>query len=386
MSSGRFDSFGRNDSAAHDRSRPLRIAMLVPPWYEVPPSGYGGVEQVCAALIDGLVARGHRVTLVGAGTGTSTRAEFCSTTPQPQFRQLGEVLPELLHVARANRLFAERTFDVIHDHTMLGPFMASQRKPPTVVTAHNSPLGDYGDYLAHVDQGTSLVAVSHAQRRLRPDLRWARTIHNGLSRIGPGRTEPSEGPVLWLARFSPDKGPDLAIEACRAAGLPLVLAGRCNESAERRYLCEVIEPRLGPDVELVINADRARTNELLAAARCLIMPLRWEEPFGMVMIEAMAVGTPVVALNRGAVPEIVVPGETGFICAEESELPPALIDAAKLDPAACVAHVRQSFSAERIARRYERVYRAAIAGRADSRPPRVPIELRHGRADRSVTP
>jgi glycosyltransferase involved in cell wall biosynthesis len=269
---------------------------------------------------------------------------------------------------------------------MLGPFVASQRKPPTVVTAHGCPQGDFGEYLAHVDTSVSLVAISHAQRRLRPDLRWFATIHNGLHRIGPARTEPSDGPVLWLARFSPDKGPDLAIEACRAAGLPLVLAGKCNEPAEQRYLREVIEPRLGPDVELVINGDRARTNELLRTARCLIMSLRWEEPFGMVMLEAMAVGTPVVALNRGAVSEIVVPGETGIICEDESELPQALIDVGKLDPAACVAHVRQSFSADIIARRYERVYRAVIAGRADSRPSRAPIEVRHGRAGRSVTP
>ena len=379
-------SSGLYDRTVFDRTRALRIAMLVPPWYEVPPPGYGGLEQVCAALVDGLVARGHRVTLIGAGTKTGTKAEFHSTIAQPQFRQLGQVMPELLHVARADRLLTDRVFDIVHDHTWAGPFLAPMRAAPTVVTAHCCPLNEFGDYLASIDHMVSLVAISHAQRRLRPDLRWAATVHNGLNPIGPARPEPSEGPVLWLARFSPDKGPDLAIEACREAGLPLILAGKCNEPDEHEYLRDVIRPMLGPDVELVVNADRGHTNELLAAARCLIMPIRWQEPFGMVMVEAMAVGTPVVALNRGAVPELVIPGETGIICEDVSELPQALHDVVKIDPAACVAHVRQSYSAEMIARRYERVYRAAIASRSDLRPARAPIELRRTHVGRDVVP
>jgi glycosyltransferase involved in cell wall biosynthesis len=162
--------------------------------------------------------------------------------------------------------------------------------------------------------------------------------------------------VLWLARFSADKGPDLAIRACRAAGLPLVLAGKCNEPAEQRYFADKIEPMIGPGVILERNPGRGRTAELLRDARCLIMPIRWDEPFGMVMLEAMATGTPVVALNRGAVPELVRHGETGLICDDPAELPRALRDVAAIDPAVCVEHVRTSFSADCMARGYEQVY------------------------------
>ena len=171
------------------------------------------------------------------------------------------------------------------------------------------------------------------------------------------------GPVLWLGRFDADKGPDLAIEACRKAGLPLVLAGKCNQADEWRYLDEVIRPMLGPDVELMLNAGREHTDPLLSHCRALLMSIRWEEPFGMVMIEAMAKGTPVVAMRRGSVPEVVLHGRTGVICLDESELPDALHAADTLDPADCVNHVRTTFSVELMAHRYERVYRKLIDGR-----------------------
>jgi glycosyltransferase involved in cell wall biosynthesis len=205
-----------------------------------------------------------------------------------------------------------------------------------------------------------LVAISHAQRRLHPELSWSATVYNGIRWDDlPHKREPSSGPVLWLARFSADKGPDLAIRACREAGLPLVLAGKTNERTEQRYLAEVIEPMLGPDVTLVRDPDRETCVELLMAARCMIMPIRWEEPFGMVMVEAMATGTPVVALRRGAVPELVRPGETGLICDDPADLASALRETGTIDPGACVARVRAAFSAERMAEGYEQLYRAS---------------------------
>ncbi len=347
--------------------RPLRIAMLVPPWYELPPTGYGGLEQMCAALVDALVAQGHDVTVIGAGRRCGTAAKFASTVPETQHLRLNEGLPELLHVTRANRLIAEGDFDVVHDHTSAGLLTAPNRPAPTVATVHNNPSGELGDYLVGVRDAVSLVAISAAQRRARPELSWVATVHNGLSLTGSRRpaieTTPVNGerPVLWLARFSPDKGPDLAIQACRAARLPLVLAGKCTEPGEQRYLRDTIVPMLGPDTELVLNADRRRVTTLLRSARCLIMPIRWQEPFGMVMVEAMAEGVPVVALNRGAVPEIVHSGVTGLICQEPDELPDALRQVTLIDPYACIAHVRRYFSADLMARRYSHVYRSVMA-------------------------
>lgn len=199
--------------------------------------------------------------------------------------------------------------------------------------------------------------------RVAPHLAWYSTIHHGIEAEGPVKPEASTGPVLWLGRFVADKGPDLAIEACRKANLPLVLAGKANQKDEWKYLDEVIRPMLGPDVELVLNGDRERTEELLYQARALLLPIRWDEPFGMVFIEAMAKGTPVVALRRGAVPEIVLHGRTGLICDDESELPDALHEVVGMDPRECADHVQTMFSVPLMARRYERVYRQIISQR-----------------------
>ncbi|MEV1288574.1 glycosyltransferase family 4 protein [Micromonospora sp. NPDC049679] len=337
--------------------RPLRIAMIVPPYYELPPPSYGGVEQVCAALVDALVARGNDVTLFGAGSRTGTSATFVSTVKDTQSDRLGQSLPELVHLARVDRLIEEDSFDVVHDHTMVGPLAAAQRRVPTVVTIHNSPTGELGEYLRHIDRAVALVAISYSQRRVGAGLPWAATVYNGLAaEVQPKPRPTPEGPALWLARFAADKGPDLAIKACRAAGVPLVLAGKASEPVEKRYLDEVIRPMLGPDVELLVSPSRERCWELLAQARCLLMPIRWEEPFGMVLLEAMASGTPIVALAHGAVPEVVRHGETGLVCQRPEELPEAIERVAGMDPRACAEHVRTHFSPDIMARRYERIY------------------------------
>ena len=341
----------------NDVSNPLRIAMLAPPWFELPPTGYGGIEQVCALLVDGLVARGHRVTLFGAGIRTGTHATFARTVDKTQGDRVGQALPELAHVARADRMLDETSFDVVHDHTNVGLLSAVRRGVPTVATVHGNPVGELGDFLSCVDREIGLVSISYAQRTLNSALPWIGTVHNGYADTEPPKTEPGRGPVLWLARFIADKGPDLAIEACRAAGMPLVLAGKANEDVERQYLKEVVEPMLGPDVELVVNGGRQRIRELLINAPCLLLPLRWEEPFGMVLTEAMASGTPVVTLNRGSAPEVIEHGRTGFVCDDPADLPDALRRVHELSPADCVAHVRDRFSPDLMAQRYERIYR-----------------------------
>lgn len=357
------DGYGRGGKA-FTPGRPLRIAMVMPPWYEVPPAGYGGLERVCASLIDGLVDLGHEVTLFGAGTKTGTKARFVSTDPTLQSPRLLEAMPELVHVTRVNEMLERERFDIVHDHSTVGPVTAAQRNMPTVVTVHSNPVGEVAEYLSRVDHHVSLVAISHAQRRVAPDLAWHSTIHHGIEVPGPVKPEPSAGPVLWLGRFAADKGPDTAIEACRKANLPLVLAGKANQKDEWRYLDEVIRPMLGEDVELVLNADRERTDALLYEARALLLPIRWEEPFGMVLIEAMAKGTPVVATRRGAIPEVILHGRTGMICPDDADLPEALHEVSTMDPATCAEHVRTMFSVPLMARRYERTFRQILTQRA----------------------
>jgi glycosyltransferase involved in cell wall biosynthesis len=343
-----------SEPAAHP---PLRIAMIVPPWYELPPPGYGGLEQMCTPLVDGLVARGHQVTLFGAGTKTGTRADFVSTIDELQYTRIGQAMPEMLHVCRVNRMISEDNFDVVHDHTMVGLLTAPLRSVPTVATVHGCPQGELGDYLCCLGDSVSLVAISESQRRLNPNLTWSTTVHHGLPIDTSRALATPDGPVLWLARFNPEKGPDLAINACREAGVPLILAGKCNEPNEHEYFHDVVKPMLGPDITLVMNSDRLTTDALLREAGCLLLPLRWEEPFGLVMIEAMAFGTPVVALRHGAVPEVVTDGVTGIICDDPAELPGALDAVRELDPWACVDHVRKEFSPEKMVLGYEAIYR-----------------------------
>jgi glycosyltransferase involved in cell wall biosynthesis len=365
---------------------PLRIAMIGTPFYEVPPTGYGGIELICAALVDALIARGHRVTLFSAGQCTGTRATFVSTYADLQHERLGQAMPELAHAARVDRLLrGANRFDLVHDHSAAGPLAARARSVPTVVTMHSDADSEWGDFYADLGDAVHLVAISSFQRRERPDLPWLGTVYNALDPERFTAAQTPAGPVLWLARFTPDKGPDLAINACRQAGLPLVLAGKCNEPAEQRYLDEVVRPMLGPDVRLLLNADRATTRRLLTEARCLIMPIRWHEPFGMVMAEAMASGTPVVGLRRGSVPEVVAHGVTGWICDDPEELPQALHRCVELDAAACVARVRERFSADVMARGYERVYRKAIAAQRGRAIPRS-RSAAEGRTDVAAPP
>ena len=336
--------------------RPLRVAMVIPPWYQLPPTGYGGIESVCAALVDALCARGHDVTVFGAGASTGTAGRFVSTMTDLQHPRLGEAIPATVHAARVEALLSQERYDVIHDHSPCGPLSAKSRTAPTVVTVHGPADGELGDCYAALGRSVHLVAISEAQRRRRSGLPWVATVHNAVDPAQYTFSASPDGPVLWLARFCPEKGPDLAIQACRAAGLPLVLAGKCSEPRELEYLTDVVRPLLGPDTELVLNADRHTTRGLLRDARCLVLPIRWHEPFGMVMVEAMASGTPVVALNRGSVPEIVRDGVTGIVCADPTGLPDALRRVGALDPAACAGHVRDHFGADLMARRYEAVY------------------------------
>ncbi|MEV0421556.1 glycosyltransferase family 4 protein [Streptosporangium canum] len=342
----------------------MRIVMIAPPWYDVPPHGYGGIESMMAELVAGLSRRGHDVTLIGAGrAGTSAR--FLPTyVPAPSAR-IGESMPEVLHAALAHDIVSGLDADIVHDHSLAGPLTAASRSVPTLVTCHGEVDGELGEYYRVLYDTVSMVGISEAQRRIAPDLNWAGVVYNAVETDSFPFREDKEDWVLWLGRFNEDKGAHLAIDAARAAGRRILLAGKLTEQMEHDYFEEHVRPRLGPDAEYVGEADASRKRELLSAARCLVFPITWEEPFGMVMIEAMACGTPVVALNRGAVPEVVVDGVTGFVRSHAEELPEAVEAAGTLDPRACRSHVRSRFDAEVMTEEYEKIYRRVINGLAD---------------------
>jgi glycosyltransferase involved in cell wall biosynthesis len=336
---------------------PVRIVVVAPPWYQVPPPAYGGVEAVCFELVQGLVARGHDVTLVGVGS-RQVDAAFVPTfvapldglgTPRAQIH-------ELAHAARAAKVIGWLGPDVVHDHTLAGPLTAAARSCPTVATVHNRSHGDAVRFYDSLSPRVSLVALSDRQRRLAPRIPWTDVVHNGIPVDDYPFSREKKRYLLFLGRMCADKGVDLAIDVARAARITLLIAAKCSEPGERAFFDRRIRPRLGEDVRWLGEADGTRKRFLLADARALVAPVRWEEPFGLVAVEALACGTPVVGMRRGAFPEIVREGVTGFLCDRPEELPDAIRRLDSIDPIACRRDAEARFSVDLMVDRYERIY------------------------------
>jgi glycosyltransferase involved in cell wall biosynthesis len=306
---------------------------------------------VCASLVDALVERGNDVTLIAAGRN-HTRGRFVQTVETPP-GEGGDFasLTEVIHAARAVRALDNLEVDVVHDHSLAGPLTAKAHRAPTVVTAHMPVAGpeSWAEYYAAIGENVSLVALSDAQQHAAPHLRWAAVVPNGIEVDQfPFRQDKDEY-VLYLGRISTTKG------------IELVIAGKGTIPSEHRYFEQRILPQLGDRVEWVGEVSGQRKLDLLARARCLVFPIRWQEPFGLVLLEAMACGTPIVALGEGAVPEIVEDGRTGILCQDPAELAAGINAASRLSARECRAHVRHHFSAKRMAERYEAAYRGVIA-------------------------
>jgi glycosyltransferase involved in cell wall biosynthesis len=338
----------------------MRIAMVAPPWVDVPPRGYGGIEAVCADLADGLVAHGHEVHLFGSGEDR-TSANFFRTYEEPPSQKIGASEPEALHAARVAQALDGMEVDLVHDHTLAGLLLARGRRVPTVATVHGPVGGDYGTYLRLLGQSVRLVAISDAQRRSDDSLNWFATVYNGIPVQDYPFQPDKEDYALFLGRMNPDKGAHIAIDVAREAGCRLLLAAKLSEPSEHEYFEAEVEPRLGDGIEWLGEADSDRKRKLLGAARCLLFPLQWEEPFGLVMVEALACGTPVVALRRGSVPELVTDGETGVLRDDPGDLPQALDEVGRIDPRACRERAEREFDVPVMVSRYEEVYRQILS-------------------------
>lgn len=341
----------------------MRILQVAPPWFAVPPHAYGGIELMIAALADGLVEQGHDVTLLASG-GSHTAAHLHSVYEEPPSTLLGDAMTELLHVMEVDDL---GDFDVIHDHTLIGATRLAARGTPRVVHTLHGPWSSTGRRVyGRLSRDVGLVAISHDQAAHAPEVALAGVVHNGIDLdrypVGLDRTDE----LVFVGRANPEKGPALAIEAARRTGRPLSMAIKVNEPEEHEYWSCVLEPRthdLGIDV--VFNATHERKVEMLARAHAVLVPIQWDEPFGLVMVEAGACGAPVVAFARGAAPEIVRDGVTGRL------VPPldgidGLVDAIgrvdEISPAACRAHVDAHFSSQRMVEGYLEIYEALRHG------------------------
>jgi glycosyltransferase involved in cell wall biosynthesis len=343
-------------------SDPLKIAVLAPPWFAVPPTGYGGIELVVSLLADGLAEAGHDVTLFASGDSL-TKGKLAAVFPTAPSELIGRSLPELRHVLACYERADE--FDVINDHTgMLGAAVGGLVDTPVLHTVHG-PLDIreaqevYGR-IAKVAPQVGLISISENQRKPMPDLPWAATIPNAIDlSIYPCKPHTGEY-LLFLGRMSPDKGAHRAIAVAMGLGVPLKIAGKRREVKERQYFAEFVEPHVGHGVEYLGEVTHGQKVELLQDARATLFPIEWEEPFGLVMIESMACGTPVIATRHGAVPEVIEDGRSGIIVDNYRRMGDALEAADALDPIECRRYVEERFAPERMVDDYVAAYRAAI--------------------------
>lgn len=339
---------------------PMRIVIVAPPWYPVPPPAYGGIESLVDDVVAGLVGRGHDVTLIGPG-GSQSTARLVQTYDEPQPELIGHELQSVVHAAEALEAVRSMRPDVVHDNTQSFGLGAASLDCPVLLTVHGPADGEPGRYLAAVGRHVGLVSISYAQRLSAPDLPWFATVYNGLHVDQFTLSRDRGDHAVFLGRMSPDKGAAEAIDVARAAGRRLLLAGKCREPEELAYFEAEIEPRLGPGIEWLGELDKEGRQKLLGDAGCFLFPLQWEEPFGLVVVEALACGTPVLTLARGAVAEIMVDSVTGFVRKSPEQLVPLFDRLAEIDPEECRRHVEENFAIEHTVLGYERAFRDAIA-------------------------
>jgi len=344
----------------------MRIAQIAPLWERVPPPAYGGTELVVSVLTDELVRRGHEVTLFATGDSV-TLAHLEPICPEP-LRLKGVLPPEgaVYEQIQLSHVFQQASkFDIIHSHVGYPALpYANLTKTPVVHTLHGifTPLFEQ-IFVQHRNQ--HFVSISNSQRRPDLHLNYVATVYNAIAterfQFYP---QPDEPPYLaFLGRMSIEKGPHLAIAIAKATGIPLKMAGKIDFDNENFFKQEVAPHIDGEQIQFLGEADHAMKNDLMGRAIATLFPITWQEPFGLVMAESMASGTPVIAMNLGAAPEVIAHGKTGFLCDTVEACVAAVQQIHTIDRAACRAHVEAHFRVERMVDGYEAVYETIVGQR-----------------------
>ena len=339
----------------------MRIGLIAPPWVPVPPLGYGGTEEVVDLLARGLQAAGHEVLLAAASDSTCPVPLVPGTQPSDA-EDMNGATSLMAHVVNAYDAFTDARVDVIHDHTGVGPLYRG-RPPgvPVVATHHNAFTPAALRLYGAMDADTAIVAISANHASHARGVRIARVIHHGLdlSRVTTG--DGAGGYAALVGRMDPSKGVAEAVRIARAAGVPLLIAAKMRHALERAYFEHEVRPLLTSEQQYIGEVTESDKFDLLRDAFALLNPIQWSEPFGLAMIESLAVGTPVVGTPRGSAPEIVRPGVIGFLGAVD-ELPALLPRAHQLDRAACRADVAERFSAARMVADHLSLYSDLVHG------------------------
>jgi glycosyltransferase involved in cell wall biosynthesis len=334
----------------------MRIAQIAPLYESCPPQLYGGTERVVSYLTEELVRLGHEVTLFASGD-SQTKAKLVPGSKKALRLDPNVVDPLAYHMIMMGRVLQEaEQFDILHFHTDYLHYPTFATGPhPIVTTLHGRQ--DLPDLIPVYREfsDTPLVSISDHQRKPIPRAHWVKTIHHGLPKdllpYGPG----DGGYLAFIGRISPEKRLDRAIEMAAAAGIPLKVAAKVDK-ADKQYFHDVIEPLLTDGVEFIGEINEFQKREFLGRARGLLFPIDWPEPFGLVMIEAMSCGTPVLAFDCGSVPEVIENGVTGIVVDSMDAAHKALPEVLKLDRRRVRAEFDKRFSAERMARDYVELY------------------------------
>lgn len=354
----------------------MRIGLIAPPWLPVPPPRYGGTEVVVDGLARGLLAAGHDV-LLAAPEGSTCPVPLVPGMAAPGARSAAtwSATAELYHVARAYAALAG--VDLVHDHTVAGPFFRYRPDALPVITTSHGPFSSLlGDLYRLMGPDVAMVAISHRQAADAAGVRIARVIHHGIDVDAVPVGDGGGGYAAFLGRMSPDKGPREAILIARRAGYRLLMSARILGREEQDYFDSRIAPLLGPEVEFLGELTTAEKYRLMGGAVAFLNPIQWPEPFGLVMIEALATGTPVVGTGSGAAPEIVDDGVTGYLRSGIGELADALSLAPGLDRRACRRAAELRFSTGRMVADhislYEEILRGGLPGHSPESPPDWP--------------
>ena len=342
----------------------MRIAQLCPPWLAVPPKGYGGIEWVVSLLADGLAAAGHDVTLFATGdSGTTANLEYVLESA-PGSDRINDIMLDATHTMFSLRDAAER-FDVLHVHSPFSSLAAAvETSVPAVHTLHGSFTPEMSRLYAQVADRAWFVAISEAQRRTNEALRYAGVVYNGIDVDRYPFVTEKDDYLLFLGRAAPEKGWLRAVETARLTGRRLISAVKISHPTEIEEWEGRIRPILPEGSEVLGEIGHEEKASLLAHAQAVLFPIDWDEPFGLVMTEAMACGTPVIATPRGSVPEVIADGETGWIVDVASypdEAAERLSKLDSIDPAACRDRVWRLFSKEAMVAGYERVFAEVAA-------------------------
>lgn len=354
----------------------MKIAHIAPPWIAIPPKNYGGTENVIYTLVEEQIAQGHDVTLFAAGDA-KTSARLISFFPRSLIG-IGTPwqanLKAYYHTYKAIEYIKGHQFDIVHTHLSSSGDMytfplTAQLTTPMVTTLHSrfpfdreqSWCGDADNYYMEWMRDVPFVAISETARaEVKMPLQFAGVVSHGLqmSYFQPS-TEQPENYLVWLGRFVPEKGAHLAIQVAQATGLPLIMAGTIDRHvpASIEYFEHTIKPLIdGEQIKYIGPVGMREKVDLLSRARVFLNPIEWEEPFGMVMIEAMAVGCPVISFARGAAPSIVANGKSGYLVEDIKEMISALERIDLLDRKLVRAHVQENFSAQSMVEKYVRIY------------------------------